>query len=89
MKRYLLAPYNATRYLFKGLMHNADGTFSSTKFWQSIGMGVATYVVVLYAQAGTLGTEMFLSYMALVTGARSFQNYLATKKPPGNEPPAS
>jgi hypothetical protein len=71
--------------LWRGLTHNADGTFSSTKFWQCIGYIAATFIVIKMTLNGNLGTEMFLVYVGAITAARSFQNYLSAKGKQSNK----
>ena len=66
--------------LFKGLTHNADGTFSSTKFWQGVGYSVASYVMVILTVHDKMSAEYLLIYLASAAGGRAFQNYLETKK---------
>lgn len=65
--------------LYIGLTHNADGTFSSTKFWQGIGYGVACYVLVMLTLNDKMSAEYLLILLAATAGGRGFQNYLASK----------
>lgn len=70
----------------KGLTHNADGTFSSTKFWQAIGYIIASIIMLKLTWAGTMSAEYILIYLGAVTAARSFQNYLVAKAPKKEAP---
>jgi len=64
------------RELYVGLTRNADGTFSSTKFWQAVGYITATWVIVYLTMLDKIEFEYFLAYLTAATAARSFQNYL-------------
>ena len=66
-----------------GLTHNADGTFSSTKLWQTVGMVVSTIIVIKLTWTGGMSYEILLVYLGATTAARSFQTYLINK---GKEP---
>jgi len=65
--------------LWLGLTHNTDGSFSSTKFWQTVGYICATYIVVALTLSGKMTAEILLIYVGAVTAARSFQNYLTAR----------
>lgn len=72
---------------WKGLTHNADGTFSSTKFWQAFGYVVASWVIVVLTMNDRMSAEYLLIYLGAVTAARSFQNYLVARGTTKQEAP--
>lgn len=61
------------------MTHNADGTPSSTKLWQSVGYVVASWIMVYLALHGLMSCEYLLVYLGALTAARSFQHYLIAK----------
>lgn len=67
------------RSLWRLLTHNADGTPSSTKFWQAVAYTVASWIMVHLTLHGAMSSEYLLVYLGALTAARSFQNYLVAK----------
>ena len=78
--------WRTLKYVLKGLTHNADGTFSSTKVWQGAGYVTAMYVTVMLTTSGSMSAEYLLILLAATAGARTFQNYLSAKTGKSNEP---
>jgi hypothetical protein len=67
------------RELYTGLTRNADGSFSSTKFWQAVVYTVCSWVIIVLTHQGKMSVEYFTLYMLIATGARSLQNYFVNK----------
>lgn len=73
------------RSLWLLLTHNADGTASSTKFWQTVAYTVASWIMVHLTLHASMSSEYLLVYLGALTAARSFQHYLTAKA--GAAPP--
>ena len=56
------------------LCSDPNGKFSTSKFWTNIAYGVATYVIIKYAN-GT-NWELLLVYMATVGGSEVAKKFL-------------
>lgn len=67
------------RSLWRLLTHNADGTPSSTKFWQAVAYTIASWIMVHLTLHGSMTGEYLLVYLGALTAARSFQHYLTAK----------
>lgn len=67
------------RALWRHLTYNADGTPSSTKFWQAVAYTVASWIMVYLTLHGVMSSEYLLVYLGALTAARSFQHYLTAK----------
>lgn len=65
--------------LWSLLTKNADGTNSSTKFWQTVANITATWIMIHLTVSGLMSAEYLLIYMGALTAARGFQTYLFNK----------
>ncbi len=67
------------RALWRHLTYNADGSPSSTKFWQAVAYTVSSWIMVYLTLQGAMSGEYLLIYLGALTAARSFQDYLVAK----------
>ena len=65
------------------LCSDPHGNFSMSKFWTNIAYGVATYVVIKYAN--TTNWELLLVYMATVGGSEVAKKFLTMRYGGNNE----
>jgi hypothetical protein len=63
----------AFRTLARGLTHNADGTFSSTKSMQVVGFAFVTWWLTMLVQADAFTEWYLLSYLVFPFGLRGLQ----------------
>lgn len=71
--------FKAIRDVGIGLTRNSDGSFSSTKFWQTVVYTVSTWIMIRITLDEKMTLDFFLVYLAIATGARSFQTFLTNK----------
>lgn len=65
--------------LYRGLTHNADGTFSSTKVMQVVGFAFVTWWLTELVRAGTFTEWYLLSYLVFPFGLRGLQTFASVR----------
>ncbi|WP_332751795.1 hypothetical protein [Hydrogenophaga sp.] len=65
--------------VYRGLTHNADGTFSSTKVMQVVGFAFVTWWLTELVQAGTFTEWYLLSYLVFPFGLRGLQTFASVR----------
>ena len=71
--------FKTIRQLYSGLTRNSDGSFSSTKFWQTVVYIICSWIMIRLTLDKSMSMDYFLIYLAIATGARSFQTFLTNK----------
>lgn len=61
--------------LWRGLTHNADGSFSSTKVMQVVGFAFVTWWLTVLVHSGNFSEWYLLSYLVFPFGLRGLQTF--------------
>ena len=62
------------------ILSNPNGSASLTRIFQFAAGVTGTWVIIKYTIAGTLGVEMFATYLAAMGISEGFTKYLQSKK---------
>lgn len=65
--------------IYRGLTHNADGTFSSTKVMQVVGFAFVTWWLTELVIAGKFTEWYLLAYLVFPFGLRGLQTFASLR----------